>query len=166
MAKTMSKQASGTLAPWLGIALIVILADQLTKIAVSKVFAYAVPYSITPFFNFFLVFNRGAAFSFLAAAGGWQRWAFTLLGVAAAAVICYLMKRHGNQRLFCTSLALIMGGALGNVIDRIVYGHVIDFLDFHVGGWHWPAFNLADSAITIGAILLVLDELRRVRGAR
>ncbi|HLX01513.1 MAG TPA: signal peptidase II [Trinickia sp.] len=166
MAKTMSKQASGTLAPWLGIALIVILADQLTKIAVSKVFAYAVPYAITPFFNFFLVFNRGAAFSFLAAAGGWQRWAFTLLGVAAAAVICYLMKRHGNQRLFCTSLALIMGGALGNVIDRLVYGHVIDFLDFHVGGWHWPAFNLADSAITIGAILLVLDELRRVRGAR
>ncbi|QCP48495.1 lipoprotein signal peptidase [Trinickia violacea] len=166
MAKTMSKQASGTLAPWLGIALIVILADQLTKIAVSKVFAYAVPYAITPFFNFFLVFNRGAAFSFLAMAGGWQRWAFTLLGVAAAAVICYLMKRHGNQRLFCTSLALIMGGALGNVIDRLVYGHVIDFLDFHVGGWHWPAFNLADSAITIGAILLVLDELRRVRGAR
>ncbi|TKC82954.1 lipoprotein signal peptidase [Trinickia terrae] len=166
MAKTMSKQASGTLAPWLGIALIVILFDQLTKIAVKKVFAYAVPYAITPFFNFFLVFNRGAAFSFLSAAGGWQRWAFTLLGIAAALVICYLMKRHGNQRLFCTSLALIMGGALGNVIDRLAYGHVIDFLDFHVGGWHWPAFNLADSAICVGAALLVLDELRRVRGAR
>jgi signal peptidase II len=162
----MSKQASSTLAPWLGIALIVILLDQLTKIAVSKVFAYAEPYAITPFFNFFLVFNRGAAFSFLAAAGGWQRWVFTLLGVAAAVVIGYLMKRHGSQRLFCTSLALIMGGALGNVIDRLVYGHVIDFLDFHVGGWHWPAFNLADSAICIGAVLLILDELRRVRSSR
>jgi signal peptidase II len=166
MAKTMTKPAGGTLAPWLGIALIVILFDQLTKIAVTKVFAYAEPYAITPFFNFFLVFNRGAAFSFLAAAGGWQRWAFTLLGVIAALVICYLMKRHGSQRLFCTALALIMGGALGNVIDRLVHGHVIDFLDFHVGAWHWPAFNLADSAITIGAVLLVLDELRRVRGAR
>jgi signal peptidase II len=166
MAKTLSKQAGGTLAPWLGIALIVILFDQLTKIAVVKVFAYGQPYAITPFFNFFLVFNRGAAFSFLAAAGGWQRWGFTVLGIVAALVICYLMKRHGNQRLFCTALALIMGGALGNVIDRLVHGHVIDFLDFHVGAWHWPAFNLADSAITIGAILLVLDELRRVRGSR
>ena len=166
MAKTMTKQAGGTLAPWLGISLIVILFDQLTKIAVVKVFAYAQPYAITPFFNFFLVFNRGAAFSFLAAAGGWQRWCFTLLGIVAALVICYLMKRHGNQRLFCTALALIMGGALGNVIDRLVLGHVVDFLDFHVGGWHWPAFNLADSAITVGAILLVIDELRRVRGSR
>jgi signal peptidase II len=166
MAKTMTKQTSGSLAPWLGIALIVILCDQLSKIAVSKVLAYAEPYALAPFFNLFLIFNRGAAFSFLAMAGGWQRWAFTALGVGAALVIGYLLKRHGSQRLFCTSLSLIMGGALGNVIDRLVYGHVIDFLDFHVGGWHWPAFNLADSAITIGAILLVLDELRRVRGAR
>ncbi|MEX3824804.1 signal peptidase II, partial [Paraburkholderia sp. BR14262] len=79
---------------------------------------------------------------------------------------CYLLKRHATQKLFCTALALIMGGALGNVIDRLLYGHVIDFLDFHVGGWHWPAFNLADSAICIGAALLVFDELRRVRGAR
>ena len=84
----------------------------------------------------------------------------------AALVICYLLKRHSGQKMFCTALALILGGALGNVIDRLAYGHVIDFLDFHVGGWHWPAFNLADSAITIGAVLLVIDELRRVRGAR
>jgi signal peptidase II len=166
MAKTRPMQASGTLAPWLGIALIVILCDQLTKIAVTKVLAYATPYPFTPFFNLLLVFNRGAAFSFLAAAGGWQRWAFTALGVVAALVIVYLLKRHGNQRLFCTSLSLIMGGALGNVIDRLVHSHVIDFLDFHVGGWHWPAFNLADSAIVIGALLLVLDELRRVGGSR
>lgn len=166
MAKTRSLPASTTLAPWLGIALIVILFDQLTKIAVMKVFAYATPYTLTPFFNLFVVFNRGAAFSFLAAANGWQRWAFTALGVVAALVIVYLLKRHGSQRLFCTALSLIMGGALGNVIDRLAYGHVIDFLDFHVGHWHWPAFNLADSAIVIGAILLVLDELRRVRSAR
>jgi signal peptidase II len=164
MARTLSKPASGSLAPWLGVALIVILFDQLAKIAVQKVFAYGVPHEVTPFFNFFLVYNRGAAFSFLAAAGGWQRWAFTAIGVIAALVICYLLKRHGAQRLFCTALALILGGAMGNVIDRLVYGHVIDFLDFHVASWHWPAFNLADSAITLGAILLVLDELRRVRG--
>ena len=168
MAKSRSIQASSSssLAPWLGISLIVILFDQLTKIAVTKVFAYATPYAVTSFFNFFFVFNRGAAFSFLAAASGWQRWAFTALGIAAACVIVYLLKRHGNQKLFCTALALIMGGALGNVIDRLVHGRVIDFLDFHVGGWHWPAFNLADSGIVVGAALLVLDELRRVRGAR
>lgn len=167
MAKSRSMQASGTsLAPWLGISLIVILFDQLTKIAVTKVFAYATPYVLTPFFNFLLFFNRGAAFNFLSNASGWQRWAFTGLGVIAACVIVYLLKRHGNQRLFCTALALIMGGALGNVIDRLVHGRVIDFLDFHIGTWHWPTFNLADSAIVIGAALLVLDELRRVRGAR
>ncbi|CAD6523999.1 Lipoprotein signal peptidase [Paraburkholderia hiiakae] len=171
MAKTLPKQtrsngASGTLAPWLGVAVIVILADQLTKIAINKVFSYGEGRVITPFFNLVLVYNKGAAFSFLSSAGGWQRWAFTALGVVAALVICYLLKRHATQKLFCTALALIMGGALGNVIDRLLYGHVIDFLDFHVGGWHWPAFNLADSAICIGAALLVFDELRRVRGAR
>jgi signal peptidase II len=162
----MAKQTSGRLAPWLGLALIVILCDQLTKIAILRTYAYGVPHAITSFFNLVLVFNQGAAFSFLASAGGWQRWGFTGLGLVAALVICYLLKRHAHQRLFCWALALILGGALGNVVDRIVYGHVIDFLDVHVRGWHWPAFNLADSAITVGAVLLVLDELRRVRGAR
>jgi signal peptidase II len=167
MAKTSPSTASGgSLAPWLGIALIVILFDQLTKIAVQKVFTYGVPHALAPFFNLILVYNKGAAFSFLAMAGGWQRWAFTGLGVLAAIVICYLLKRHAGQRLFCTALALIMGGAIGNVIDRLMYGHVIDFLDFHVNAWHWPAFNLADSGITVGAVLLVIDELRRVRGSR
>ncbi|ACR29941.1 signal peptidase II [Burkholderia glumae] len=166
MAKTLSKSASGSLAPWLGISLIVILFDQLTKIAVLKTFSYGVMHPITSFFNLTLVFNRGAAFGFLSAASGWQRWAFTALGIAATLVICYLLKRHGHQRLFSLSLALILGGALGNVIDRLMYGHVIDFLDFHLRGSHWPAFNLADSAITIGAVLLVYDELRRVRGTR
>jgi signal peptidase II len=162
----MVKQTSGRLLPWLGLALIVVLCDQLTKIAISRTYAYGVPHEITSFFNLVLVFNQGAAFSFLASAGGWQRWGFTGLGLVAALVICYLLKRHGNQRMFCWALALILGGALGNVIDRIVYGHVVDFLDFHLRGWHWPAFNLADSAITVGAVLLVLDELRRVRSAR
>lgn len=151
---------------WLGIALIVILLDQLTKVAVMRLFAYGQGREITSFFNVFLVYNRGAAFSFLAAAGGWQRWAFTALGIAAAIFICFLLKRHAHQKLFCTALSLIMGGAIGNVIDRLIYGHVIDFLDFHWHGWHWPAFNLADSGIVVGACLLVLDELRRVRQSR
>ena len=160
MARTMAKQASsGSLAPWLGVAAIVILFDQLTKIAVARVFAYGEPHALTPFFNLLLVYNRGAAFSFLAAAGGWQRWAFHGAWRRRGDRDCYLLKRHGAQRLFCTALALIMGGAIGNVIDRLAYGHVIDFLDFHVNTWHWPAFNLADSAITIGAVLLVFDEL-------
>jgi signal peptidase II len=172
MAKTMTKamikepRTSTSLAPWLGIAVIVILCDQLSKIAIARVFSYGEGRVITSFFNLVLVYNKGAAFSFLAAAGGWQRWAFTALGVVAALVICYLLKRHASQRLFCTALSLILGGALGNVLDRLMYGHVIDFLDFHVGGWHWPAFNVADSAITIGAVLLVFDELRRVRRGR
>ncbi|KAF1027565.1 MAG: Lipoprotein signal peptidase [Burkholderia plantarii] len=166
MAKTLSKPANGALAPWLGISLIVILFDQLTKIAVLKTFSYGALHTLAPFFNLTLIYNRGAAFGFLSTAGGWQRWAFTALGIAATLVICYLLKRHGQQRLFSLSLALILGGALGNVLDRLMYGHVIDFLDFHVGAWHWPAFNLADSAITVGAVLLIYDELRRVRGSR
>jgi signal peptidase II len=152
--------------PWLGLALVVVLLDQLSKVAVMRTFEYGRPHWVTSFFNLVLVYNQGAAFSFLAAAGGWQRWMFTALGLVAAAVICYLLKRHQAQRLFCSALALILGGALGNVIDRALYGRVVDFLDVHAGQLHWPVFNLADSAITVGAVLLVLDELRRVRGAR
>lgn len=151
------------LAPWLGIAVIAILLDQVTKLTILKTFQYGEFHPLTSFFNLVLVYNKGAAFSFLAAAGGWQRWFFTLLGVVAATVIVVLLKRHNGQKMFCLSLSLILGGALGNVIDRVIYGHVIDFLDFHVGGWHWPAFNVADSAICVGAVLLVIDELRRVR---
>jgi len=113
-----------------------------------------------------LTYNKGAAFSFLASAGGWQDTFLTIVGLAASAFILYLLSRHGHQKLFSCALALILGGAIGNVIDRIVYGHVIDFLDFHWGGWHWPAFNLADSAIVAGAGLLILDELLRVRRAK
>jgi signal peptidase II len=109
------------------------------------------------------VHNHGAAFSFLAGASGWQRWFFTVIGFEAAGVIIWMLKKHPGQRLFSFAMACILGGALGNVIDRLLYGYVVDFLDFHWRGMHFPAFNVADSAITIGAACLILDELIRVR---
>lgn len=154
--------SNASLTPWLGIATIVLLLDQLTKITITKVFTFGQSHPVTSFFNLVLAYNKGAAFSFLANEGGWQRYFFTAIGIAAAVFIVYLLKRHAGQRLFCWALALILGGAIGNVIDRILYGHVIDFLDFYVGNWHWPAFNVADSAICVGAVLFVIDELRRV----
>jgi signal peptidase II len=158
-----SKPSTGSMLPWLGIAFIVILLDQLSKISITKLFALGEEKVITSFFNLVLAYNYGAAFSFLDKAGGWQRHMFTAIGIGAALYIIYLLKRNSGQRMFCWALALILGGALGNVIDRIAYGHVIDFLDFHWQGLgHFPAFNIADSAICIGAALFVLDELRRV----
>jgi signal peptidase II len=150
------------LAPWLGIAAIVILIDQLSKIVINKLWVYGEEVVVTSFFNVVLAYNRGAAFSFLAGADGWQRYFFTAIGVAAVGYIIYLLRRHAGQRLFCWALTLVMGGAVGNVIDRVLYGHVVDFLDFHYAGVHFPAFNVADMAITLGAILLIVDELRRV----
>ena len=153
----------GSLAPWLGIAAIVILFDQLSKIAITKMFVLGQEKAITGFFNLVLAYNRGAAFSFLSNESGWQRYFFTAVGVIAVGFIIYMLRKHAGQRLFCWALALIMGGAIGNVIDRLLYGHVIDFLDFHLASFgHFPAFNIADSAITIGAILFIYDELRRV----
>lgn len=158
-----SSTAKSSMVPWLGIAVIVILLDQISKITIAKTFAYGQSKAITSFFNLTLVYNKGAAFSFLAAESGWQRYLFTGLGIIAALVIVFLLKKHAGQRLFCWALALIMGGAIGNVIDRLLYGHVIDFLDFHLDAFgHFPAFNIADSAITVGAILFIYDELRRV----
>ncbi|OGS95630.1 MAG: signal peptidase II [Gallionellales bacterium RBG_16_56_9] len=160
--KSYSSSSGARLAPWLGIATIVVLLDQLTKITVTRLFAYGESHPVASFFNLVLVHNKGAAFSFLAEGAGWQRYFFTGIGIAAAVFILYLLRKNPGQRLFCSALALILGGAIGNVIDRIAYGHVIDFLDFHLAGWHWPAFNLADSAISVGAVLFILDELRRV----
>lgn len=158
-----SSGSSSSLTPWMGIATIVILLDQLSKITINKLFVLGESQPVTSFFNLVLAYNRGAAFSFLDAAGGWQRYLFTAIGLGAAGFIIYLLKQNTSQRLFCWALALILGGALGNVIDRLLYGHVIDFLDFYFGTYHFPAFNLADSAITLGAGLFILDELRRVK---
>ena len=157
----MSKKSAGLIL-WLGIAVIVVLIDQLTKITLSRMMLYGQTDTITSFFNLVMVYNRGAAFSFLADQPGWQRYFFAGVSVFASLLIIWMLKRHSGQRLFCLAMTLILGGALGNLIDRIAYGHVIDFLDVHLGGFHWPAFNVADSAITIGAVLFVLDELRRV----
>ena len=152
--------------PWLLLATLVVLADQLSKIVIERLFQYGDVRPVTGFFNLVLTYNKGAAFSFLANAGGWQDEFLTFVGIGASLFIVFLLARHGTQRLFSLSLALILGGAIGNVIDRIAYGHVIDFLDFHWRGWHWPAFNVADSAIVCGAALLILDELLRVRKSK
>jgi signal peptidase II len=145
---------------WYAVALLVAVLDQITKYWVSANFSYAELRPVTGFFNMVLTHNRGAAFSFLADAAGWQRGFFISIGLVAIVVIGALLARHVADRMFCLSLSLILGGALGNVIDRIALGYVVDFLDFYLGGWHWPAFNLADSAISIGAVLMVLDSMR------
>lgn len=157
----MAKKNAGLML-WLGIALVVVLLDQFTKIAMSERLLYGQSEPVTTYFNLVMVYNKGAAFSFLSDQPGWQRYFFTGVSVIASVFILWMLKRNPDQRLFCWALALILGGAIGNLIDRVAYGHVIDFLDFHVHGWHWPAFNVADSAITVGAILFVLDEFRRV----
>ena len=161
--KIFPTKSSSSLIPWLGIAFIIMLIDQLTKITITRTFQLGEEKFVTSFFNLVLAYNKGAAFSFLHNAGGWQRYFFTGIGIAAAAYIIYLLKKHGGQRMFSWALSLVLGGAIGNVIDRLLYGHVIDFLDFHWAGWgHFPAFNIADAAICIGAALFILDELRRV----
>ena len=157
----MAKKSVGMMI-WVGIAIIVVLADQLTKITMTRLLAYGQSDPVTSYFNLVMVYNKGAAFSFLSDQSGWQRYFFTGISVVASLFMLWMLKRNPTQKLFCWALALILGGALGNLIDRVAYGHVIDFLDFHVAGWHWPAFNVADAAITIGAGLFVLDELRRV----
>jgi signal peptidase II len=143
---------------WYLLAFGVIVADYLTKLAVLAAFAPGESRALAPFFNLVLVFNKGAAFSFLASAPGWQLPFFATIAAVASAVISYLIYRHQANALFCLGLALILGGALGNLYDRVVYGHVVDFLDFHAAGWHWPAFNVADSGITVGAGILIVES--------
>lgn len=151
---------------WLGLAFIIVLADQFTKVLVVGHYRLGDSSYITSFFNLVRAHNTGAAFSFLADANGWQRWFFTGLGLFAAGIIIWMLKSHAGQRLFSFAMACILGGAIGNVIDRMVHGYVVDFLDFHTHGYHFPAFNVADSAITLGAVCLILDELLRVRRGR
>lgn len=158
-----SNSISSSLLTWLAIALIVIVLDQFTKTLILGYYRLGDHTPVTGFFNIVRAHNTGAAFSFLADHSGWQRWLFTAVGVGAALFIFRMLKSHAGQKLFCFAMACILGGAIGNVIDRMMHGYVVDFLDFYVGNWHFPAFNVADSAITLGAICLVLDELRRVR---
>jgi signal peptidase II len=152
---------------WLSLACLVLILDQSTKLWAQTTLQFAVPVPVTDFLNWFLIYNPGAAFSFLANSGGWQRWFFIGLGVLATSYLLWLLIRHGGQRLFSLGLSLILGGAIGNVIDRVLQGQVVDFLLAH---WRevffWPAFNVADSAITVGAMILILDEIRRVSRTR
>lgn len=153
--------------PWLVLALGVVIADQFTKVLILGYYRLGDSTHVTDFLNVVRAHNTGAAFSFLAAASGWQRWLFTGIAFAAVAFIVWLLRSHAGQRLFSFSLALIMGGAIGNVIDRLVHGYVVDFIQVHWhDAWYFPAFNVADSAITVGAVCLVLDELLRVRRSR
>ena len=147
--------------PWFAGAAAIVLADRLTKLWVLETFAPGERLSVTGFFNLVLVFNKGAAFSFLAGASGWQTPVFAAISSIAAVVITVLILRNAGNRMLCAALGMILGGALGNLWDRLLWGHVVDFLDFHAAGWHWPAFNVADSAITIGAGLLILESFVR-----
>ena len=159
--------AAGSMLPWLGLALIILIADQFTKVLILGYYKLGDATIITSFFNIVRAHNTGAAFSFLAAASGWQRWLFTGIGIVATLFIVYLLRTHAGQKLFSFALACILGGAMGNVIDRLLHGYVVDFLQFHwQSRWYFPAFNVADAAITVGAACLILDELLRVRRSR
>src|SRR6188508_3388580 len=148
MPKTTFIKSPGSMLPWLGLALLILIADQFTKVLILGYYRLGDTTYVTSFFNVVRAHNTGAAFSFLASASGWQRWFFTAIGVAAALFIIWLLRSHAGQRLFSFALALILGGAIGNVIDRVLHGYVVDFLDFYWRNWHFPAFNVPDSAIT------------------
>ena len=155
---------------WLGLAAVVILADQVTKTLIMGEFKYGDSRPVTEWFNLVRAHNKGAAFSFLADAGGWQRWFFVGLGAVASVFIVWMLRSHPTQKLFCFAVSMIMGGAIGNVIDRLLHGYVVDFLQFRFAlleplfpGGYFPSFNVADSAITLGAMCLILDEILRVR---
>ena len=149
------------IARWLAVSLLVIVLDQLSKLWVIGAFQHGEGIAITSFFNLVHARNTGAAFSFLASESGWQRFFFIGIAVAASIFITYLLYKHAAERWFSLALSLVLGGALGNLIDRVRFGYVVDFLDFYYGAWHFPAFNVADSAITVGAALLILDSLRK-----
>ncbi len=149
---------------WFGLAALVVGLDQATKLLVLSRFFLGETLPVTGFFNLVLVFNSGAAFSFLAGAGGWQKWFFVCLALAISAWLVVMIRHHATERLLPAALALVLGGALGNVIDRLRFGAVVDFLDFHLAGWHWPAFNVADSAITVGVALLLWQQLTHKEG--
>ena len=167
MARTTLVGRSGaSMWPWLGWAVLLLVADQVTKTLILGNYRLGDATYITSFFNIVRAHNTGAAFSFLSNAGGWQRWLFTGIGAAATIFIVWQLRAHPGQRLFSFAMASILGGAVGNVVDRLLHGYVVDFLDFHLNGWHFPAFNIADTAITVGAVCLILDDLLRVLRAK
>ncbi len=146
-------------ARWYGLAALVIVLDQLSKWVVLAHLQFGETVYLAPFWNWVLTYNPGAAFSFLADQSGWQRWFFTVLAIAVAGWIAVMLRQHAGERRLAFALAMIMGGALGNVIDRIRFGAVVDFVQWHAAGIYWPAFNVADSAITVGAVLLIWEQL-------
>ncbi|MFO1282220.1 MAG: signal peptidase II [Burkholderiales bacterium] len=164
MPETPSPTGAGRRWPvrWLAIAAGLVVADQATKAAVLAAFRPGEELPLAPFLSLILTFNKGAAFSFLAGADGWQRWLFTATAVGASLLLVWLLKR-GGDRIYCWGLALILGGAIGNLIDRVWLGEVVDFVLVHWRGWSYPAFNVADSAITVGAGLLIIDSFRQRR---
>lgn len=146
---------------WLSISAIIVAIDLYTKHLIQNAFEYAEHLTVTSFFDVVRYHNEGAAFSFLADAGGWQKWFFSGISVVAILVIAYLLKKHQHEKLFCTGLALVLGGAIGNLYDRLTLGYVVDFLHFHYQTYAWPAFNVADSAICVGVVLLLLDSFTK-----
>ncbi len=155
--------SSMTLQKWLSLSVLVIVLDQLSKLWITGHFAFGESLYVLGVFDLVLAHNTGAAFSFLHDAGGMQRWLFSVIAVAASVWIVVLLRKHAAQTMFALALSLVLGGALGNLIDRIAYGYVVDFLSFHWGEHYFPAFNLADSAITCGAFLLILDSFTEKR---
>ena len=151
---------------WLLVSAAVVAIDLATKAWVSAAFTPGETREMTSFFNLVLMYNTGAAFSFLANAGGWQRWFFTIVTIVISAVIVYMLRRERGGRIVALALALMLGGALGNLYDRLTLGHVVDFIQLHAAGYYWPAFNAADSAITAGVAILIWDSLRSGTGAK
>ena len=163
---SLAGRSGASMWPWLAWAVVLLVADQVTKSLILQHYRLGDGTVITSFFNIVRAHNTGAAFSFLQDAGGWQRWLFTGIGLAATIFIVWQLRAHPGQKLFSFALSSILGGAVGNVVDRLMHGYVVDFLQFHYAGWYFPSFNLADSAITVGAACLILDELLRVRRER
>ena len=148
------------LSKWLSISAIIIALDLYTKHLIQQAFVFSESKTITSFFDLVRYHNEGSAFGFLNDAGGWQKWFFTAISIVAVIVITYLIKKHSEQKLFCFGLALVLGGAIGNLYDRITLGYVVDFLNFHLNNHYWPAFNVADSAICVGVALLLWDSFK------
>jgi len=148
---------------WFSISAIVAALDLYTKHLIQGAFVYGEHLTVTSFFDLVRYHNEGAAFSFLSNAGGWQKWFFTAVAAIAVVIISYLIKKHQTNKLFCLGLALVLGGAIGNLYDRVTLGYVVDFLDFHLNGMHWPAFNVADSAICVGVAILLWDSFKQAK---